>query len=89
MYCGSCGGFYSPDCPHRAQVGSDPTRMCAPAENPFEIRAGLVAIDLLEKKISEMEIREQDLLLANNRYLQRARDAEAKLKEMKCPSSPL
>jgi len=40
------------------------------------------AIDLLEAEIARLKTREQDLLETNNRYLQRARDAEAKLKEL-------
>lgn len=41
------------------------------------------AIELLEKEIKRLDVRVQDLLECNNAYLQRARDAEAKLKELK------
>lgn len=38
-------------------------------------------VALYEHEIARLKAREQDLLETNNRYLQRARDAEAKLKE--------
>ena len=37
--------------------------------------------DALNKEITRLKQRETDLLEANNRYLQRARDAEQKLVE--------
>ena len=36
------------------------------------------AIELLEGEIARLEMRVEDLLAVNNRYLQRARDAETK-----------
>jgi hypothetical protein len=39
-YCGACGGFYHPGCPHARQRGG-----CTPAPNPFEERnANLLAL---------------------------------------------
>jgi hypothetical protein len=43
-YCGTCGSFYSPECPHRRDGG------CQPAVNPFEqkiveARAAIVAAE--------------------------------------------
>jgi hypothetical protein len=46
-----------------------------------------LAIDLLEQEVSRLEIRVQDLLVTNTAYLNRAREAEAKLRELQCPSS--
>lgn len=77
MYCGACGGFYSSDCPRRAEGA------CRPAENPFESKS-LRAIILLEAEVARLEKHNQSLLECNNAYLQRARNAEAKLRELSC-----
>lgn len=49
-YCGTCGGFYSPECPHRSGPG------CVPAPNPHERHHVLVlaAIALANAKVAGM-----------------------------------
>lgn len=65
-YCGTCGGFYSPECPHRS-AGSGGVS-CMPCANPHDEKhvAALAAIAVANAEVAGMQATNDYLKIIGN-----------------------